>query len=87
MPASDRVVACVDAEGGDHAPEQILEGVAQGVAADPELEVILTGASEIVEPFAAERDRISARATTEPEASTARETDDRDDPYGRRPRV
>ena len=52
----------LDAMGGDHAPEPIVAGAVQAVAADPELRVVLVGDQARVEPLvpadAAGRDRI-----------------------------
>ena len=56
----------VDALGGDNAPAAVLEGVSLALAADPGLQVILTGPAEIVEPFSGDKpDRLEAVATTE----------------------
>ena len=62
---ADRVTISVDALGGDNAPGVVLEGVEAALAEDADLEVILCGPAEVVEPFAADHDRCSARATTE----------------------
>jgi len=62
---ADRVTISVDALGGDNAPDVVLEGVEAALAEDADLEVILCGPAEVVEPFAADHDRCSARATTE----------------------
>src|SRR6266852_838525 len=40
----------LDAMGGDHAPEPIVEGAIQAVAADPDLRVVLVGDRAQVEP-------------------------------------
>ncbi len=55
----------VDAMGGDNAPEVVLEGTAAALAANPQLEVVLTGPAEVVEPFAAQHERAHAHPTTE----------------------
>ena len=55
----------VDALGGDNAPGVVLEGVAQAIAADPDITVVLTGPADVVEPFAAQHDRVEAVPTTE----------------------
>lgn len=62
---SDKVTITVDAMGGDNAPQVVLEGVADALAADAELSVILCGPAEIVGPFAAMHERCEARATTQ----------------------
>jgi glycerol-3-phosphate acyltransferase PlsX len=41
----------LDAMGGDHAPEPIVAGAVQAVAADPELRVVLVGDQARVEPL------------------------------------
>jgi glycerol-3-phosphate acyltransferase PlsX len=52
----------LDAMGGDHAPEPIVVGAVEAVAADPELEVVLVGDQEQIEPWlneaAAYRERL-----------------------------
>ncbi|QKF06796.1 phosphate acyltransferase PlsX [Berryella wangjianweii] len=60
-----KVTVAVDALGGDNAPEVVLEGVADALAADPDLSVILCGPEEAVSPFAAAHERCRAQATTE----------------------
>ena len=64
---SDRreVTVVVDAQGGDRAPSEILSGVALALAADPALKVIITGAADIVGPFAAAHDRVEGFPTTQ----------------------
>ena len=56
---------CVDVMGADKEPEVLLEGVAQALADDPELEVLVAGAAEVVEPCAAAHERARALVTTE----------------------
>src|SRR5579872_1819803 len=51
----------LDAMGGDHAPEPIVAGAVQAVAAEPQLSVLLVGDQARVEPLlagAAARDRL-----------------------------
>lgn len=62
---ADKVRIAVDAMGGDHAPGVVLDGCAEALAADENLEVILCGPAEVVEPFAAAHERCTPRATTE----------------------
>lgn len=62
---ADKVTISVDALGGDNAPDVVLEGVAAALEEDADLTVILCGPAEVVEPFAAGRERCVARATTE----------------------
>ena len=62
---TDKVTISVDALGGDNAPQVVLDGVADALAQDADLSVILCGPKDIVEPFAAAHDRCTARATTE----------------------
>lgn len=61
----EKVVITVDAMGGDNAPEVVLDGVAEALAADQDLNIVLCGSSEVVEPFAASHGRCMARVTTE----------------------
>lgn len=62
---SQHVVISVDAVGGDLGSEPMLEGSLMALEADPNLEIILCGPADVVEPFAAKHDRITAHATTE----------------------
>lgn len=62
---ADKVMISVDALGGDNAPQVVLDGVAEALAEDGDLSVILCGPAEVVEPFAAAHERCVARATTE----------------------
>ena len=59
------VTVVVDAQGGDDAPAEILAGVVIAIGADPDLTVIVTGASDVVEPFAALHAAVEAVVTTE----------------------
>ena len=61
----NRVIVCVDAMGGDDAPEPVLVGTEQALAQDPDLEVILVGPADVVEPFAASHERCRAQVATE----------------------
>ena len=56
---------CVDVMGADKEPPVLLDGVEAALAADPELEVLVAGAADVVEPFAASHDRARALVTTE----------------------
>ena len=56
----DEIKVVVDAQGGDNAPGVVLEGVAQAVAQDPSITVILTGAEDVIVPFAAEHANVVA---------------------------
>ena len=62
---AQKVTISVDALGGDNAPDVVLDGVAQALEYDGDLSVILCGPADVVEPFAANHDRCTARATTE----------------------
>lgn len=62
---SDKVTIAVDALGGDHAPDVVLEGVQHALAADADMTVILCGPDEVVTPFAAAHERCVAQPTTE----------------------
>ncbi len=61
----DEIKVVVDAQGGDNAPGVVLEGVAQAVAQDPSITVILTGTEDVIVPFAAEHANVVAHPTTE----------------------
>ena len=65
MNETQQVTIAVDAMGGDDAPQVVLDGCEQALAADPNLMIVLTGPVEVVEPFAASHERCTARATTE----------------------
>lgn len=56
---------CVDVMGADKEPEELLLGVEQALAADPDLEVLVAGAAEVTEPFCASHARARALVTTE----------------------
>ena len=56
---------CVDVMGADKEPAVLLEGVAQALEDDPELEVLVAGAADVAEPFAASHSRARALVTTE----------------------
>lgn len=45
------MLIALDAMGGDHAPEPIIAGAVQAVAADPDLRVVLVGDKARIEPF------------------------------------
>lgn len=62
---SEKVTIAVDAMGGDHAPDVVLGGVANALAADEALHVVFCGPAEVVEPFASHHERCIARVTTE----------------------
>ena len=62
---AEHVTISVDALGGDNAPGVVLEGVEAALAQDADLDVILCGPAEVVEPFAASHERCVAQVTTE----------------------
>lgn len=59
------VTISVDALGGDNAPGVVLDGVAAALEADKQLNVILCGPTDVVQPFADAHERCQARATTQ----------------------
>ena len=59
------VRVCVDAAGGDLAPEVVLDGVMAALAEDPYVRVVLTGPADVVEPFALTHEHVTAHPTTE----------------------
>ncbi len=61
----DEIKVVVDAQGGDNAPGVVLEGVAQAVTQDSSITVILTGAEDVIVPFAAGYANVVAHPTTE----------------------
>ncbi len=63
--AFEGVTIAVDALGGDNAPAVVLAGVEAALAADPSLQVLLTGPDDVVSPFAAAHERCEAVPTTE----------------------
>ena len=56
---------CVDVMGADKEPAVLLEGVAQALADDSDLEVLVAGDADVVESFAAAHDRARALVTTQ----------------------
>ena len=50
----------VDAIGGDFGAPVVLEGVEMALAEDPNLEVVICGPADAVEPFAQSHDRCIA---------------------------
>lgn len=51
--------------GGDEKPEVVLEGIAQALAADPDLTVLVAGDEDVVVPFCDRTERATALVTTE----------------------
>lgn len=56
------VTICVDVMGGDEPAEVVLAGIDAALAADPDLTVLAVGPQDVVEPFAAGRERAEALA-------------------------
>ena len=56
---------CVDVMGADKEPAVLLEGVSAALADDPDLEVLVAGSADVVEPFCAAHERARALVTTE----------------------
>ncbi|MBM6775893.1 phosphate acyltransferase PlsX [Collinsella ihumii] len=56
----NKVRIAVDVMGGDEEPQVVLDGIDAALAADADLEVLAVGPADIVEPFAEERERVSA---------------------------
>ncbi|MDR0500855.1 MAG: phosphate acyltransferase [Coriobacteriales bacterium] len=69
--SQNTISIAVDSMGGDGAPDVVLDGVRQALAAEPRLTVLLTGPKDIVKPFAKATNkaysqlRVVAIATTE----------------------
>ena len=49
------ITVAVDAVGGDHGAPVVLDGVAQALTEDQDLQVILCGPADVVVPFARRR--------------------------------
>lgn len=62
---AEKVTIAVDVMGGDNGPAVVLDGIAQALAADPDLSVIACGLAEEVESFADRHERCEAHPTTE----------------------
>ena len=56
----NKVRIAVDVMGGDEEPQVVLDGIDAALAADADLEVLAVGPADIVEPFAENRERVSA---------------------------
>jgi glycerol-3-phosphate acyltransferase PlsX len=59
------VTISVDALGGDKGPEVVLPGVEAALEQDHELEILLCGPADVVEPFAKDHERCTAVPCTE----------------------
>lgn len=57
---SGNITLAIDAMGGDDAPGVVLTGVAEALAADSSLQVMLCGPAEVVVPFADAHERCTA---------------------------
>lgn len=62
---AEHVTLAVDACGGDNAPEVVLEGTSNALAEDADLDILLCGLPEVVEPFAASHERCTACPASE----------------------
>ncbi|MDD6785158.1 MAG: phosphate acyltransferase PlsX [Eggerthellales bacterium] len=62
---SEHVTIAVDAMGGDNAPSVVLAGCELALAQDPDLDIILCGPADVVEPFAAAHERCEAAVATQ----------------------
>ena len=62
---SEHVTISVDAMGGDNAPSVVLAGCELALAQDPDLDIILCGPADVVEPFAAAHERCEAAVATQ----------------------
>lgn len=62
---SEDITLSIDAMGGDDAPGVVLTGVAEALAADEALRVILCGPAQVVDPFARAHERCTAQAAEE----------------------
>lgn len=62
---NEMITIAVDALGGDFGPSVVLDGVEQALAEDKDLQVIICGPAEVVDPFAKDHERCIAQACTE----------------------
>lgn len=62
---AETITLAVDALGGDNAPKVVLEGCTQALREDSQLQIVLCGPRDVVEPFAAEHERCRAQVTTQ----------------------
>ncbi len=62
---ADSCIIAVDALGGDAGASVVLPGIAAALDRDPELEVIVCGPADVVEPFAEGRARCTAHVCSE----------------------
>lgn len=62
---NEMITIAVDAMGGDFGPSVVLDGVEQALAEDKNLQVIVCGPAEVVDPFAQKHERCIAQACTE----------------------
>ena len=56
----DKVRVVIDVMGGDEEPQVVMDGIDAALAADAAIEVLACGPADIVEPFAASRERVEA---------------------------
>lgn len=63
--STSAITIAIDAMGGDHAPEAVLEGVTAALATDPTLRVALVGPADVVVAYANAHDRVEPVVTTE----------------------
>jgi glycerol-3-phosphate acyltransferase PlsX len=56
---------CVDAMGGDEEPSVVCQGIAEALATDVDLMVLVAGTDEVVTPFCERNDRAQALVCTE----------------------
>ena len=59
------VTICVDAMGGDSGTDVVLEGIAQALEADEQLQVLVAGDADVISAFCEEHERALPLVTTE----------------------
>lgn len=62
---NEMITIAVDAMGGDFGPSVVLDGVEQALAEDKDLQVIVCGPAEVVDPFVQKHERCIAQVCTE----------------------
>ncbi len=62
---AEHVVIAVDAAGGDNGPAPVLEGIEQALQEDKDIEIIVVGPAEVVEPFCREHERCIPQPASE----------------------
>ncbi|MDR1774883.1 MAG: phosphate acyltransferase PlsX [Actinomycetes bacterium] len=62
---TSRTIIAVDALGGDFAPQVVLDGAELALQRDADIQILMVGPADTVEPFAANHTRVRAIPTTQ----------------------